>query len=132
MSEFNDYSDFRRFFIDSQTVEHGPVKLECTPDNTTLYLHHPDRFPMYDHFFVNLPEELVSEEYRGRNVGAFVTRHIIGEEEFERIANAVSASCNYPVVYRPEPTDSDRRQVDEQMEAIFSREIEDIEPEDFL
>lgn len=126
-------SNFNHFIAHINTVEMGEMHLDCTPDNTILFLHHPDKHKEYDHFFRTLSDDERPEEYRGshRNLGAFITRHTIGDEEFEHLANAVSESCNYKVVYNPEPTPQDKQSIDEQMQAILHRELKDIEPEDF-
>lgn len=126
-------NDFTQFTAHVNTIEQGPMELTCTPDNTTLYLHHPDRWAMYDHFFYRMTAEELPEEYRDRAgvMGGFLTRHSMGDEVFEELANRVSDSCNFTVVYNPAPTDQDRKAIDEQMQDILHRELETIDWNDF-
>jgi len=124
---------FTSFTINAQTAEKGEQTYDCNPDNTTLYLHDPERFNEYDHFFRELKGDELPEEYQnsGKLMGGFITRHALGEEEFETTAEAVCNSYNFKVVYLPVPTDSDRLAIDEQMQAILGRELDEMNPEDF-
>jgi hypothetical protein len=131
--EYKMTGEFNEFFARIRSVELGDMRLRCVPDNTILYLHHPDRSKEYDHFWRQLGEEERPEEFRGAgNYGAFITRHVLGEDAFEELANRVSESCNFRVVYSPDPTEVDKQAIDEQMESIFHLEMDDIDPDDFL
>ena len=123
--------DFNSFKIHANTVEKGKQEYECNPENTVLYLHDPERFDEYDHFFRRLMGDELPEEYQDseRNMGGFITRHVLGE--FDEIAEAVCNSYNFQVVYRPEPISTDRMAIDEQMEALLHQELEDLDPNDF-
>lgn len=134
--EFEDVpiEEFRYFRARVLTEENGEQILDCTPDNTTLYLHRPDVNEDYDHLFYQLSEEELPEEYRGqaRNMGAFLTRHVLGEEDFEELAKRMWDSDNWTVVYRPNPTASDKINIDEQLTAMLGRELDEIDISDFL
>jgi hypothetical protein len=95
-------SDFNHFVIVGKT-EHGVNRFICTPENTELYLHHPDKYRDVDHMFHRIDE-------RDRRLGAFVWRHVLGEETFEHYSDLMCASLNWIVHYRPTPTDSDMEQ----------------------
>lgn len=122
---------FDTFNIRVMTEEQGEMLLECTPDNTTAYLHHPLTHYMYDHIFWRMPEEMKPEEARGRNLGSFVWREILGADEFNALIDNMRKSYNWNMVYRPVPTDSDRVQYHDFAQGILHRELDDIEPEDF-
>lgn len=109
--------DFNQFIIIGKT-EYGVREFGCTPDNTELYLHHPN-WRDVDHIFHRIDE-------RDRRLGAFVWRHVLGEELFEAHANRMCESMNWIVHYRPEPVESDLAQ--------FERDFVDVPdelPEDF-
>lgn len=93
--------NFRHFTIRGMT-EWGVREFDCTPDNTELYLHHPT-YEDVDHIFHRF-------DTVDRRLGAFVWRHILGEEDFEEHADYMTGSQNWVVIYRPEPTESDLNQ----------------------
>ena len=95
MSEFN-------FFILKGQTEDGHREFECTPDNTELYLHH-EQYEDVDHIFHRIDET-------DRRLGAFVWRHVLGEESFEEHADMMCESGLWTVMYRPEPVESDLNQ----------------------
>lgn len=135
--EFNDnepLEDFKSFRARVTTDENGVMELDCNPDNTVLYLHRPDVNEDYDHIFYQLNEEQLPEEHRGqnRNMGAFITRHVLGDDTFEAIAARMWNSDNWTVVYRPDPTPADRKNIDEQIAAMFHREIDEFDISDFM
>lgn len=101
--------DFNRFTIRGRT-EDGIREFECTPENTELYLHHP-RWQEVDHIFHRIDDA-------DRRLGAFVWRHVLGEELFEQHAQLMTGSMNFIVSYRPTPTESDLEQ--------FSKDVTDI------
>lgn len=125
--------DFKHFFINAVTDEMGTQQYECNPDNSTLYLHDPDVYSEYDHIFRTLSEDELPEEYRdsARNMGAFITRNIL-REQFDPIAQAMCSSFNFKVVYCPEPTEVDRANIDDQMQATLARELENLNWDDFI
>lgn len=94
-------SDFNHFILKGKT-EHGYREFECTPDNTELYLHH-EQYEDVDHIFHRIDEA-------DRRLGAFVWRHVLGEERFEEHADMMCGSGLWTVIYRPEPTESDLNQ----------------------
>lgn len=130
--------DFTEFILNVVTEERGEMELHCTPDNSTLYLHHPDKNPQYDHIFRKLDVSEMTQEQLAmpielrRILGGFVWRSILGEEAFENIAGLMTNSCNFDVVYRVEPTDTDRNQYHDFATSQLRSELEDINPEDFL
>lgn len=126
--------EFKHFFINAQTEELGAQRYECTPENTILYLHRPKVADQYDHIFRTLSEEELPEDLRGtaRNLGGFIWREILGDEEFEQIGQAMCASYNFQVVYRPTPTQADQLQYFEYAQAKLGRELDDIDPSDFM
>lgn len=125
--------EFREFNVRVNTEELGSMVLRCTPDNSVLYLHHPDRNEHYDHIFRRLAEDETPEPLRGThgNLGGFIWREVLGHDEFENIATLVSNSCNFPVIYKPEPDPADAQQYEEFAMKQMHRELEDIDPEDF-
>lgn len=133
MEQFDEARQFTYFTIHANTVEKGRQEYMCDPSNTTLYLHDPEQHDGYDHFFRRLTGDELPEEYQGTEkvIGGFITRHVLGDEEFEQTAAAVCASFNFPVIYRPVPLESDVQAIDEQMQAILSKELDDLNPEDF-
>ena len=86
-------------FIINAVTERGPMALHCNGSNTELYIHR-DQYRVVDHIFHRLEET-------DRRLGGFVWRHILGEEEFDRIAAHMHESEDFMIVYRPEPTESD-------------------------
>ena len=126
-------SEFKSFTARVRTLECGEMDLECTPDNTVLYLHHPERSVQYDHFFYQLrPDELPDGTDRTRNFGAFLTAHCMGEEMFESLVKRVTDSCEWKVIFCPDPLPSDKEAIDSQIADIFARELDDIDPSDFM
>lgn len=126
--------DFQHFFINAQTDEMGSQRYECNPDNSALYLHDPEENLQYDHVFRVLTGEEIPEELResGRNLGAFVWREVLGDEEFTSVAAAMCNSYNFNVVYRRVPTETDRNNYFEYAQAKLGHELEDIDPNDFM
>ncbi len=112
----------------------GSMVLRCTPDNSHLYLHHPDRNEHYDHIFRRLSEEETPEQLRGthENLGGFIWREVLGEEEFENIATMMSMSCNFVVVYKPEPSNADVEQYKDFALKQLHRELEEMNPDDWF
>ena len=90
------------FFILNLLTERGYETFTCTGDNSELY-HHKPQYREVDHVFVRIEET-------NRRLGGFVWRNILGEEEFERISQFMYQSGEYPIHYRPEPTESDFEQ----------------------
>jgi len=121
-----------RFTARVRTLERGEMELECNPTNTALYLHHPDRSDQYDHFFYKLKAEELPEEEQTRNLGAFLTAHVMGDDVFDDLAQQVTDAFEWTVLYRPDPTDSDREAIDSQMADILAKELEDLDPNDFM
>ena len=130
----DDPRDFNHFIINAETVEKGPQRYECTPDNTVLYIHDPLRFPEYDHLFRTLTDEELPEEYRNtaRNIGGFIWREILGDRQFEQIAQTIASSFNFQVIYRPAPLKADQEQYIQFAQSQLGAELDDINPEDFL
>lgn len=87
------------FFTLNLTTERGEESFTCTGDNADLYRHAP-QYREVDHVFVRISET-------DRRLGGFVWRNILGEEEFERISQFMFQSGEYPITYRPEPTETD-------------------------
>jgi len=79
--------------------ERGEEFFVCTGDNTELYLH-ADQYAEVDHIFHRY-------DAVNRAIGAFVFRNILGQEEFDTVAEYMIQSAEYPVSYRPIPTDAD-------------------------
>ena len=79
--------------------ERGEEQFTCTGENTELYLH-ADQYEEVNHIF----HRYDSTE---RALGAFLFRHILGEEEFDTVAQYMIQSAEYMVVFRPTPTDGD-------------------------
>ena len=79
--------------------ERGEEVFVCTGDNTELYLH-SDQYAEVDHIFHRYDET-------ARAVGAFIFRQVLGIEQFDTLAEYMIQSCEYPVSYRPVPTDTD-------------------------
>lgn len=86
------------FYIRAAT-DKGEMKFHCTGENTELYIHHPN-FKEVDHLFHRLDES-------DRRLGGFVWRHILGEEEFERIAMYMHESGAFQITYKPQPAEGD-------------------------
>lgn len=80
-------------------TEQGEKLFVCTGDNTELYVHAP-QFKEVDHLFHRYDPE-------DRRLGGFVFRHILGDDEFERIRQYIFNTGAYPITYRPEPTETD-------------------------
>lgn len=79
--------------------ERGEEYFTCTGDNTELYLH-ADQYAEVDHIFHRYGPT-------ARHIGAFVFRNILGQEEFDTVAEYMIQSAEYMVTYRPTPTDAD-------------------------
>lgn len=94
-------SDFRHFVLRANT-DQGLREFECTPDNTELYIHHP-QYKDVDHIFHRIDDS-------DRRLGGFVWRHILGEEAFNEHTNRMIQSMNWCVFFRPEPTEVDMAQ----------------------
>ena len=92
--------DFNYFTIKGLT-EKGMREFECTPDNTELYIHHP-QYADVDHIFHRI-------DNTDRRLGAFVWRHVLGEA-FQEHADMMQRSLNWVVYYRPEPLETDLSQ----------------------
>lgn len=90
------------FFTIHATTERGQETFKCTGDNTELYIHSP-QFKEVDHVFYRY-------DTQDRRLGGFVFRHILGEEEFEKIRQYIYDTGAYQITYRPEPTESDFEQ----------------------
>jgi hypothetical protein len=129
----NNPEDFNSFFINATTQELGPQRYECTPENTTLYLHRPEVSDQYDHIFRLLSEEELPENIRGtaRNLGGFIWREVLGHEEFHQIGEAICASYNFNVIYRPKPLESDQVQYFEYAQAKLGQELDGMSWDDF-
>jgi len=106
---------FNYFVINAET-DQGPKELQCTPDNTELYLHSED-WSEVDHIFHRIDE-------RDRRLGGFVWRHATGN--FDDTAQAMVQSGNWLVTYRPVPLESDMAQYAQDVV-----EVPDELPEDF-
>jgi len=104
--------NFRYFTLRGMT-EQGHREFECTPDNTELYLHHP-QYEDVDHIFHRIDDN-------DRRLGAFVWRHVLGEDAFEEHCAMMTGSMNWTVIYRPEPLESDLAQ--------FSKDFLDVPDE---
>jgi hypothetical protein len=89
---------FDKFTLHGQT-ENGVRDFECTPDNTELYLHRQE-FREVDHIFHRFDDV-------DRRLGAFVWRHVLGEEQFNYYTSLMWESQNWTIIFRPEPTDGD-------------------------
>ena len=135
MSEPFDYEHepLLGFNVRVNTQEFGEMILECNAENTSLFLHHPIRNSDYDHMFYKMPKELLTEEQieRNKNFGAFLTAHSMGQDAFDEHASALIEDDEWTVVYKAEPTPADKEAIDEQLQAMLSRELEDLDPEDF-
>lgn len=79
--------------------ERGEEVFVCTGDNTELYLH-ADQYQELDHVF----HRYDSVE---RALGAFLFKSVLGDEEFDTVAQYMIESAEYMVVFRPTPTESD-------------------------
>lgn len=86
-------------FIIRAETERGPMELACNGTNTELYIHQT-QYEEVDHIFHRIDDT-------DRRLGGFVWRHILGEEEFERIALHMHESGDFMITYRPEPTEHD-------------------------
>ena len=130
---YNEDRQFTQFVINVRSDEMGIRQYICDGSNTTLYLHDPDRYDQYDHFFRRLVGEELPEEHRNREqiMGGFITRLIMGEDDFEATAESVVNSFNFSVVYRPVPIPSDVEAIDTQMQATLHRELDGLSWEDF-
>jgi len=110
-------SEFDHFTINGMTAG-GWVSLECVPENTELYLHGDD-YEEVNHLFHRMSRI-------ERALGAFIWRSTIGDEEFDRISEAMVDSENWTIVYHPKPTEGDLDQW-----AIDHNSIPDELPEGF-
>ena len=112
-----EFESFNYFMVEANT-EFGETELHCTPDNTELYLH-SEEYEEVDHIFHRInPVE--------RRLGGFIWKHVLPEDEWETITEAMIESGNWIVMYRPEPTDTDM--------ANYARDVVDIPdelPDDF-
>lgn len=90
------------FVINGREPDGNPRRFVCTGDNTELYVHHPN-FADVDHIFHRF-------DTKERRLGAFIWRAILGHEEFERIAEYMRDSLEYPMFYKPEPSEGDMQQ----------------------
>ena len=79
--------------------ERGQEVFTCTGDNTELYLH-GDQYEELNHIFHRYDQT-------ERALGAFLFKSVLGEEEFDTVAQYMIQSASYPVMFRPVPTDSD-------------------------
>jgi len=79
--------------------ERGPEELYCDGSNTELYIH-SDKYKEVDHIFNRIDQ-------RDRRLGAFIWRHILGDENFNNVAMYMHNSGEFAVFYRPEPTEPD-------------------------
>lgn len=109
--------NFNHFTLRGNT-ECGVREFDCTPDNTELYLHHPN-WEDVDHIFHRIDDS-------DRRLGAFVWRHVLGEEAFEEHCNLMTGSMNWIVHYRPEPIENDLSQFEHDY-----MDIPDELPDDF-
>lgn len=123
--------EFKHFFVSATTEEKGTQQYECTPENTVLYVHHPDN-DEFDHIFRVLSEDETPEEYRNpaRNLGAFLWRAVLNDE-FDPVASAMIQSYNFDYVYRRNPTDADRENYYDFAQKKLGWELDDIDPNDF-
>jgi hypothetical protein len=108
--------DFDHFILKGET-EQGYTEFYCTPVNTELYLHHP-KWRDVDHIFIRINE-------KERRLGAFVWRHVLGEEVFEEHAHNMTDSFNWDIYYRVNPTDNDLEQFEKDFIQIPSELPED-------
>lgn len=104
------------------TTSNERLSLECTPENTRIYLH-GEQFEEYDHFWRRMEQE--------RNAGAYRTRMVMGEEVFNGLLEQCVESGIWSYEYTPEPTEGDKENIDEQMIDALSNELEDVDWEDF-
>jgi hypothetical protein len=102
-------SEYNHFKIVAETEE-GEHELDCTPENTQLYMH-SNKYRDVDHIF----HILDSTE---RTIGAFVWRHALGEEAFNEQSMKMIDSGLWVYNYRPEPVETDIEQ--------FTRDFLDI------
>ena len=79
--------------------ERGQEDLYCDGDNTELYIH-SDQYKEVDHIFNRIDQ-------RDRRLGAFIWRHILGDENFNNIAMYMHSSGEFPITYKPVPTEAD-------------------------
>jgi hypothetical protein len=133
MELYKENRKFMDFIVKVGTDELGIREYVCDGSNTTLYLHDPELYEQYDHFFRRLIGEELPEEYRDSDkiLGGFITRQVLGEDVFETIAEAVMNSYNFSVVYRPIPLPGDVVAIDEQLQASLRRELDGMSWEDF-
>ena len=133
MEEYKEDRKFTQFIINVRSSEMGVNQYVCDGLNTTLYLHDPDRYDQYDHFFRRLTGDELPEEHRDTDqiMGGFITRQVMGEEAFEETAQSVCNSFNFEVIYRPVPRPGDVEAIDAQMQATLARELDNIQWEDF-
>jgi hypothetical protein len=95
-------SDFMHFGMSYRDTDGVTGRLECTPDNTELYYHSP-QWKEVDHLFIRInPDDKI--------IGAFVWRHILGEDVFEKLGRTIIASQNFSFHYRPYPAEADLEQ----------------------
>lgn len=130
----NDPSNFNEFTVNAYTEEFGEMKLICDTNNSILYLHHPERNLQYDHIFRILSEQEIPVELRhtGKLLGGFIWREVLGHEEFENIANCMANSCNFQVIYNPEPTDIDRIEYNSYAIDKMKRELDEMDSDDWF
>ena len=79
--------------------ERGDEQFTCTGDNTELYLH-TDQYAEVDNIFHRF-------DVNDRAIGAFLFRQVLGDEEFDTVAQYMIQSAEYMVVFRPTPTETD-------------------------
>lgn len=89
------------FTIRAKT-DRGLIEFFCTGENTELYVFSP-KFQEVNHIFHRYDDT-------DRRLGAFVWKHILGEEDFNGLAQYMNETGEYPIFYRPEPLDSDMEQ----------------------
>ena len=82
--------------------ERGKEDLYCDGSNTELYIH-SDQYKEVDHIFNRI-------DHTDRRLGAFIWRHILGEENFNNIAMYMHNSGEFAITYKPEPSEADFEQ----------------------
>ena len=112
-------SEFNYFAIPYMTPEGDSGIMDCTPDNTELF-RHSEQWKEVDHVFIRVDPV-------DRRLGAFVWRHVLGEEEFDDLSTKMVDSTNYPHHYRPYPAEGDLEQYEQ--DAVG---VPDTLPEDFI
>jgi len=107
MRELHGERDYEQY-----NIEFEDETIKTTHENTAVYLHTLPLIKMFDHIYVILEgvplQDQDSAEPTARRIGWFLFRHVLGEDEFDDMAETLVTE-GYTLVRKPwvTPTDQD-------------------------